>query len=367
MLRLIFIGLTFLACEAPSKHLGGSVVDASVPPLTLHAEPSATHAAPMDDVPKTDCSRLAALGAAVTEAPQDHGGLFVAVRKGDCALWTNHATGHEVFRLASLTKTVVATLALRAVDQGKLKLDARLDEVLPGVPEAQNRTLRMLLSHTSGIVSYDAAPGFWSQTSHERTPLELLALGRHLQHLAPPGEGAPFRYANANYTLVGILLESTYGKPLDFQLEALLRPLGVRSIRREPTPAVHQPMFTREGRETGTQFRPWMLFAAGDLVGSLEDLVTWTQVWGRGTLLSEPSRQAWLTGTRTHEANVRYGLGVSLRTPHNGDVRSHTGRLAGLNLVMTYDPTHDVAIAAVSTREGIETAPVTETIVRALQ
>lgn len=60
-----------------------------------------------------------------------------------------------LFDLASLTKLFVATLVLRAVAEGKLRLDEPLTNVLPEWRGDEHRaiTLRMLLAHTSGMNS----------------------------------------------------------------------------------------------------------------------------------------------------------------------------------------------------------------------
>ena len=59
------------------------------------------------------------------------------------------------FRVASVTKTFVATLALQLVGEGKLRLDDTVARWLPGlVPNGRAITLRMLLNHTSGLFDY---------------------------------------------------------------------------------------------------------------------------------------------------------------------------------------------------------------------
>src|SRR5438045_314603 len=60
------------------------------------------------------------------------------------------------FRLASLTKQFTATAILLLVKDAKLRLDDRVADLLPGFPaHASDATVRNLLTHTSGIWTYD--------------------------------------------------------------------------------------------------------------------------------------------------------------------------------------------------------------------
>ena len=59
------------------------------------------------------------------------------------------------FRVASITKTFVATVVLQLEAEGKLDIDDPVERWLPGrVPNGPSITLRELLSHTSGIFNY---------------------------------------------------------------------------------------------------------------------------------------------------------------------------------------------------------------------
>jgi len=106
-------------------------------------------------------------------------GCVVLVRRGGEEIYARAAgfadreagramTRDAIFRLASVTKPVVATAVLRMADLGLLKLDDPVTKVLPWFrPSAPDRstpqiTIHHLLTHTSGItydVPADVAPG----------------------------------------------------------------------------------------------------------------------------------------------------------------------------------------------------------------
>src|SRR5699024_8180264 len=61
-------------------------------------------------------------------------------------------------RIASNTKTFVATAILRLVDDGQLSLDDALESLVPGVPNGAEITLRQVLGMTAGIYDFVSDP-----------------------------------------------------------------------------------------------------------------------------------------------------------------------------------------------------------------
>ena len=110
------------------------------------------------------------------------------------------------FDLASLTKIFVSTLALQTVERGLLSLD---DPLTRWIPEWNGRehariTLRMLLSHTSGMNS----GADYRQLLAER--VAQYALEREL--VSRPGEGAI--YSDLGFIAIGELLQRVRGASL---------------------------------------------------------------------------------------------------------------------------------------------------------
>jgi Beta-lactamase class C and other penicillin binding proteins len=62
-------------------------------------------------------------------------------------------TEHSAFHLASVSKTFTAMATLKLAEQGKLKLDDDLKVYFPNFPY-DGITIRMLLSHRSGLPNY---------------------------------------------------------------------------------------------------------------------------------------------------------------------------------------------------------------------
>jgi CubicO group peptidase (beta-lactamase class C family) len=148
-----------------------------------------------------------------------------------------------IFRLASVTKPIVAAATLRMIDLGLLSLDDSVTDYLPWfTPKAPDGTtpsirIRHLLTHTSGL-SYDHIPDDVSRGSDDRA---LVSLEENLRRLGrvplvfPPGTA--WRYGMSIDVLGGVL-GAIEGDVSD--LEGALRKhvldlLGMRDTRFTPT------------------------------------------------------------------------------------------------------------------------------------
>lgn len=146
---------------------------------------------------------------------------------------TNTGTGvpvttDTVFQIGSITKVWTATLAMQLVDEGKLKLDAPLVEVLPELrltdDDATARvTVRHLLTHTSGIDG-----DLFSDTGRGDDCLE-----RYVAELRDAAQthplGATWSYCNSGFVLLGRVVEKLTGTTWDQAIrDRICTPLGLR-------------------------------------------------------------------------------------------------------------------------------------------
>ena len=156
------------------------------------------------------------------------------------------------FAVASVTKLVTATTALRLVDRGLVRLDQPLIEILPTEHQpaalTAEHTLHHLLSHTSGLANYhDDEDQTWASftscwdripTYHLRRPADMLPLFKDLPAAFPPG--SRYQYADANFILAGLVIETITGNTFgDVIAQEVLRPAGmidtaIESLDREP-------------------------------------------------------------------------------------------------------------------------------------
>jgi CubicO group peptidase (beta-lactamase class C family) len=126
-------------------------------------------------------------------------------------------TLETIFDLASLTKVIATTsLAMRQIDAGGLRLDASLADILPGWRHPGGYCgihVRHLLDHSAGFPArvrlYESTSG---RAGYEAA-IQCLALS------AAPGRAS--EYSDVGFMLLGFLLETWAGAPLDRQFCAL--------------------------------------------------------------------------------------------------------------------------------------------------
>ena len=253
------------------------------------------------------------------------------------------------YRIASITKLFTSVLILQLAQEGRLDLNAPLRAALPDYPgEGADRiTVRELLNHTSGIAQWDTVgsyqEGFRDGIEHYQRPLSpeaLLARCCSGQLAREPGRA--FDYNNADYVVLGRIVERLTGKSFEAALaERILRPLGLDDTgmahwdrivaRLAPT------YFWRDDTRTLVAEMPvyWdNFYAAGGMYSTAADLAKFADaLYGGDRLLRDDMRQQLLTPGLDD-----YGYGLwSYSFTHGGRtwrVAKRPGRIMGANAVL---------------------------------
>lgn len=141
------------------------------------------------------------------------------------------------YKIASITKVLTAVLILRLYEQGKLDLNKTVKTYLPVYAgEAGERvTIHQLLNHTAGMANIDrnltsAESAIRNGIPHLQTPMttdDLLRKYASDKLVNEPGK--VFDYNNADYIVLGKIIERVSGKPYEeFLRENILQPLNMR-------------------------------------------------------------------------------------------------------------------------------------------
>jgi D-alanyl-D-alanine carboxypeptidase len=122
----------------------------------------------------------------------------------------------DPFRIASITKTFVATAVLQLVDAGKLKKTDKLAKWYPWFPNADRITIDDLLRMRSGIADpFDKALLLF-YFHHRFVVLDAEAMIRRAAALAgqfvPPDQRTV--YTNVNYSILERIVEKVTGRTL---------------------------------------------------------------------------------------------------------------------------------------------------------
>jgi CubicO group peptidase (beta-lactamase class C family) len=241
-------------------------------------------------------------------------------------------SNHTAYWAASITKVFTSTLILQLAEQRRLDLDRSFGAYLPDYRgEAGSKvTIRQLLNHTSGLPNIDAIPNIEDGQQairaqindairHDRLPLyqtsyssdDLLRKFCSDPLVATPGN--VFDYNNADYIILGKIIEQAYGKPFDAVLsERILTPLGMHhsGMMRHQTivPQLAEAYSLSADRRTLQHDMPvypenW--YAAGALYSTVEDLMHFSNALFDGKLIGRPMLDQMLT-----PGLDRYGLGL---------------------------------------------------------
>lgn len=156
--------------------------------------------------------------------------------------WANrqHKVSNDIdtkYKVASITKAFTAVLILRLYERGMVDLHKKIRTyLLDYAGEAGDKvTVHQLLNHTSGMANIDrnltsAESAVRNGIPHYQTPLttdELLAQYCSERLVNEPGK--VFDYNNADYIVLGKIIERIHGKRFEQVLrEEILQPLGMR-------------------------------------------------------------------------------------------------------------------------------------------
>ena len=292
--------------------------------------------------------------------------------------------------LASITKPIVATAALRLVEEGRLGLKAPLADWLPELATGDGReriTAWHVLSHTTGLDDEELeAP---VREGIDRGELLARTLARPLV-TAP---GSAFRYATFTFELLALAMERATGRLLPELLkELVLDPLGMvdtvfdprqeRADRMAPVSmgawdgtrlrSRENPLVAAAMRDRYTALR----LAGGGLWSTAADLLRFGQAMlGGGELEGARILSPAFVDLATREVTIdglgrasdrledeHYALGWGTRGHgHPGSARAFGhGGASGTRLWI--DPERDLVVAYLSASWGMPSALIDETL-----
>jgi D-alanyl-D-alanine carboxypeptidase len=250
------------------------------------------------------------------------------------------------FAIASVTKPFVAQRVVALADAGVLSLDDPLSRWLPRFPGARGITLRQLLSHTAGLDDYVTNGRFLAAErrrgpEYQWTPQQLL---RYIPSpLAAPGER--YSYSNADYLLLGLVIERATRKRLDTQL---------------PPAFVFQPR-ERPGADAAVGYLDGQASPDNPYLPSRETAST---AWGSGNLVATAGDLAQAGDALLRAAPKRgmtqwvpaigdaqeYGLGLMRIRLAGQEAWGHSGDIDGFHADLWYLPARDTTVAALINR-----------------
>lgn len=283
------------------------------------------------------------------------------------------------FLLASISKSFTAAAVFRYIDKGILSLDDHLSKwldatVVNKLENAENATIRHLLSHTSGIADYytlqyeldriNNTDNHWQQED-----VLAYAYGKKATH--PLGE--TYFYSNTNFLLLGIILEKAAGQSLpEVYQQEIFNPLNLSSgyfSQEKPIPADLVKGYVDiygNGQYVESEFlyKDELNTADGGIAMNAYDVGLFFETLMQGPLLSDTSLQAmtawfdlppdWVDEDFGHFQN---GLGLEHNQTNGRRSVGHTGGIDGFLSIAQYFPAEDATFVLLVNSGSYENAP----------
>ena len=275
-------------------------------------------------------------------------------------------TPDTIYDLASLTKVVSTTAsAMILFDRGLLNLDAPIVEFLPQFSGDDDRrsavTIRMLLTHTSGLPAYERL--FLRFVTRDK----LLAGAMKLPLVNEPGSVT--EYSDVGFILLGEILARLAGESLDsFSTREIFRPMGMTETTFRPAanllariPPTENDRDFRNGVVQGgvNDENAWVLGGVAGHAGLFApavDLARFAQCMLSGGcgLIRRETIKLFTTQDQTFRGSNRFGLGWDKPTPPSqaGQYFSPQsfGHLGFTGTSLWIDPEKQLAIILLSNR-----------------
>jgi D-alanyl-D-alanine carboxypeptidase len=289
-------------------------------------------------------------------------------------------TPETAFEAGSVTKTFVAAVVLQLVEEGKLSLSEKVSRYIRGIPNGSRITIRHLLSHTSGLRDLFDDPA--TQRAIDRRPRHHWTFAQVVRHIGRPRgrPGGGYHYSNANYILLGRIVERVDDRDLARSIRVrLLRPLGLTHTWFQGEEAAPPGMWGRRAMGYARRGGRWDPYGDGSGLRPTTSMATF--IWAAGAMMSTPTDLArWaraLYGTdevlrpaslelMTSFGRKDYGLGVRRAIKGDREAWGHGGSLDGFQTGMWYLPRLRAAVSLMWNRWPHETGNATRRLAERL-
>ena len=240
--------------------------------------------------------------------------------------WNIKNTVDTKFQLASVTKQFTAMAILLLVEKGKLSLNDKLSKFFPDYPKADNVTIHMLLSHSSGLamgfkelatstISVDSA-----YTEIKKIPYEF-------------SPGTKTAYSNIGYYLLSKIIEKVSGEKYAVFLEKnIFEKAGMKNTGVSNNDSIilkKAKVYCRT--EKGYVHNPyinWEVNIGHDGVYStVEDLALWDKALYGTTILSTEMKKLMFTSYSSE--NWGYGFIINPFYNQGHQLIAHDGGFFG--------------------------------------
>ena len=266
-----------------------------------------------------------------------------------------------VFRIGSMTKQYTAIAVLQLVEKGKISLQDNIQKLIKGSPDKwQSITVENLLTHTSGIIGYDALDFHIPNAIRiDFSPKQFIdSLAKLPLDFIP---GTKFNYSNSNYLILGYIIEQVTGKSFkNYLQENIFKPAGLTNTYYDtPTELISNRVsgYTKDSSKfyNADYISMTQVFSAGALLSNADDLFKWHQVLYSYKLVNREMLEKAFTPFKLKDGQFsEYGYGWFLKDWKGSKSIGHGGAIDGFRSMETFFPEQDIFVAVLFNSDNDE-------------
>ncbi|OXG04275.1 CubicO group peptidase (beta-lactamase class C family) [Flavobacterium araucananum] len=243
--------------------------------------------------------------------------------------WKVKNTIDSKFSLASVSKQFTAVAILQLAENKKLSLEDPLSKYFNAFPEGQKITIKMMLSHNSGLaMDYDEL--YLSKTNLDKDSVYLYLAKKPL--LFEPGTGTA--YSNIGYYLLSQIIEKASGQSYAEYLKqnlfdkAKMYHSGV-TTNDAIVDKMTQLYYLDNNKLVKNPYINWNFNVGHDgIYSTVEDLNLWNKaLFDSEIILSEESKKKMFTAY--NDQNYGYGVIINPFYNQNHQLIAHDGGFFG--------------------------------------
>lgn len=273
-------------------------------------------------------------------------------------------TTDDLIGIGSNTKTFMAAMMLKLVENGQVHLNDTIGTWISGNPNINGQiTIRQLLNHTSGIASYTNSNDFWDSVNVDInriwTKQEILS-----KFVTTPSfpVGTNWEYSNTNFILVGLIAEQLVGKPVHQILrDSMLNPLALDHTffppYESPTYSFAQ-VYTDYGAGYTFWNFPFALNSAADAAGAIVSNADDNTKFWKALFNGQIIKKSTLVDSMLHwtpvSSAISYGLGIMKEKYFGNTVFSHGGTWIGQINSNLVDTNRNIFITVLSNQDSLD-------------
>lgn len=227
-------------------------------------------------------------------------------------------TAETPVQIASVSKVLTATAVLKLVNAGKIDLDQKVNTILKTFPY-QDCTIRMLLSHRSGMRNYayftDRDKSVWDR-HNQLTNKDILNILATKDIALESKTGTRFSYCNTNYAMLALIIEKITGLSYkEAMSQMIFKPLGMTHtyvFDDDKDRKKIVPSYKGNGVEIGFDYLD-NVYGDKNVFSTARDLLKFDRARNApGFLKPELLKQVYTGYSNERKGTKNYGLGIRM-------------------------------------------------------